>query len=70
EGKLPDVLLVDGGKGQLAMAREVLQELAVPELILLGVGDRQLLPASAVGPHPVADAEFTPTRLGNGFDQR
>nr|MBO2511756.1 excinuclease ABC subunit C [Gammaproteobacteria bacterium] len=37
EGKLPDILLVDGGKGQLAMAREVMQELAVPELILLGV---------------------------------
>src|SRR3990167_5216022 len=37
EGKLPDILLVDGGKGQLAMAREVLQELAVPKLILLGV---------------------------------
>ena len=37
EGKLPDILLVDGGKGQLAMAREVLQELAVPDLILLGV---------------------------------
>ena len=37
EGKLPDVLLVDGGKGQLTMAREVLQELAVPDLILLGV---------------------------------
>ncbi|WP_394558179.1 excinuclease ABC subunit UvrC [Aquipseudomonas alcaligenes] len=37
EGKLPDILLVDGGKGQLSMAREVLQELAVPELILLGV---------------------------------
>ncbi|MGG2397140.1 excinuclease ABC subunit UvrC [Pseudomonas sp. SH1-B] len=37
EGKLPDVLLVDGGKGQLAMAREVLQELAVLDLILLGV---------------------------------
>ncbi|BAN48276.1 excinuclease ABC subunit UvrC [Metapseudomonas resinovorans] len=37
EGKLPDVLLVDGGKGQLAMAQEVLRELAVPELILLGV---------------------------------
>lgn len=37
EGKLPDVLLVDGGKGQLTMAKEVLQELAVPELILLGV---------------------------------
>ena len=37
EGKLPDVLLVDGGKGQLAMAREVLDELSVPPLILLGV---------------------------------
>lgn len=37
EGKLPNILLVDGGKGQLNMAREVLQELAVPELILLGV---------------------------------
>lgn len=37
EGKLPDILLVDGGKGQLAMAREVLQELAVPDLVLLGV---------------------------------
>ncbi|AOE85046.1 excinuclease ABC subunit UvrC [Pseudomonas sp. TCU-HL1] len=37
EGKLPDVLLVDGGKGQLSMAQEVLKELAVPELILLGV---------------------------------
>lgn len=37
EGKLPDILLVDGGKGQLNMAREVMQELAVPEMILLGV---------------------------------
>ncbi|WP_313024284.1 excinuclease ABC subunit UvrC [Pseudomonas lopnurensis] len=37
EGKLPDILLVDGGKGQLNMARDVLEELAVPELILLGV---------------------------------
>ncbi|CAD5378760.1 excinuclease UvrABC, endonuclease subunit [Pseudomonas sp. OF001] len=37
EGKIPDILLVDGGKGQLNMAREVLQELAVVDLILLGV---------------------------------
>ncbi|WP_407361886.1 excinuclease ABC subunit UvrC [Pseudomonas luteola] len=37
EGKMPDILLVDGGKGQLAMARDVLQELAVPDLVLLGV---------------------------------
>lgn len=37
EGKLPDILLVDGGKGQLTMAQEVLQELAIPDLTLLGV---------------------------------
>ncbi|MCM2317851.1 MAG: excinuclease ABC subunit UvrC [Pseudomonas sp.] len=37
EGKMPDILLVDGGKGQLNMAREVLQELAVGDLLLLGV---------------------------------
>ncbi|MFZ2318975.1 MAG: excinuclease ABC subunit UvrC, partial [Pseudomonas sp.] len=37
KGKLPDILLVDGGKGQLKMAQEVMQELAVPQLILLGV---------------------------------
>jgi excinuclease ABC subunit C len=37
EGKMPDVLLVDGGKGQLAMARDVLNELAITDLLLLGV---------------------------------
>ncbi|SDU06720.1 excinuclease ABC subunit UvrC [Halopseudomonas salegens] len=37
EGKLPDVLIVDGGKGQMSMAREVLQELAIHDLTLLGV---------------------------------
>ena len=37
EGKMPDVLLVDGGKGQMKMAREVLQELAIHDLTLLGI---------------------------------
>ena len=37
EGKMPDILLVDGGKGQMKMAREVLQELAIQDLTLLGV---------------------------------
>ncbi|GGJ84879.1 excinuclease ABC subunit UvrC [Pseudomonas matsuisoli] len=37
EGKLPDILLVDGGKGQLAMAKEVLLDLAMSDLTLLGV---------------------------------
>lgn len=37
EGKVPDILLVDGGKGQLNMAREVVEELGVQGLVLLGV---------------------------------
>jgi len=37
EGKLPDILVVDGGKGQLRQAREVLQSLQIQGVILLGV---------------------------------
>lgn len=37
EGKLPDILFIDGGKGQLTQAREVMAELAVSEVILVGV---------------------------------
>lgn len=36
DGKLPDILLVDGGKGQLTMAQEVLKELGL-NLTLLGI---------------------------------
>lgn len=37
EGQLPDVLLIDGGKGQLHMTQDVLQELAVGGITLIGV---------------------------------
>lgn len=37
EGKRPDILLVDGGKGQLNMAREVFAELGVSGIQLVGV---------------------------------
>lgn len=37
EGKRPDILLIDGGKGQLAMAQEVIAELGVSGIRLLGV---------------------------------
>ncbi len=33
----PDILIVDGGKGQLNMAREVFEELGVFDIVLLGV---------------------------------
>jgi len=37
EGKLPDILLIDGAKGQLSQAEQVLEELQVTGVIMLGV---------------------------------
>ena len=37
EGKLPDLLLIDGGKGQVGVASKVLTELGISELVLVGV---------------------------------
>ncbi len=37
EGKLPDVLIIDGGKGQLARATRVLEELQITGVTLLGI---------------------------------
>ena len=37
EGKKPDILVLDGGKGQLTQAQEVFRELGVTDVILLAV---------------------------------
>ncbi|MGD8418692.1 MAG: excinuclease ABC subunit UvrC [Pseudomonadales bacterium] len=37
EGQLPDLLVIDGGKGQLGRARQVLDELQVDDVALLGI---------------------------------
>ncbi len=37
EGRLPDLLIIDGGKGQLGIAREVLADLQVQGVQLLGI---------------------------------
>lgn len=37
EGKLPDVLLIDGGKGQLSSAVEIMRELQIQSVQLVGI---------------------------------
>lgn len=37
EGKLPDILLIDGGKGQVSQAVDVMTELQIGGVLLLGV---------------------------------
>ncbi len=37
EGKLPDILLIDGGKGQVKQAEAVMNELQISGVLLLGV---------------------------------
>lgn len=37
EGSLPDILFIDGGKGQVAQAMDVLAELQLPEIEVVGV---------------------------------
>jgi len=37
EGKLPDILFIDGGKGQVNAARGVLDELQIPDVMLIGI---------------------------------
>jgi excinuclease ABC subunit C len=66
EGALPDLLLIDGGRGQVAAACRVLEELQIPEVRVLGVakgpgrkpGLETLHPAE--GGRPLALAADTP----------
>ena len=37
EGRLPDILFVDGGKGQLSQAEQVLEELQITGVMIVGV---------------------------------
>jgi excinuclease ABC subunit C len=37
EAKIPDVVLIDGGKGQLTQAHNVLEQFQLPEILLLGI---------------------------------
>jgi excinuclease ABC subunit C len=37
EGKTPDILFIDGGKGQITQAEEMLEELQINDVLLIGI---------------------------------
>ena len=37
EGKRPDLIFIDGGKGQLGVAVEVMHEVGLPDILLVGI---------------------------------
>jgi excinuclease ABC subunit C len=63
EGQLPDILFIDGGKGQVSKAKDALEELQVEGVKIIGVskgverraGDEVLVPADG-SPHINLDA--------------
>lgn len=42
EGKLPDLIIIDGGKGQLGTARQVLEELQIDDVAIISVAKGSL----------------------------
>jgi excinuclease ABC subunit C len=71
ESPVPDLLIVDGGKGQMTQAREVLEELQLEEVVLLGVakgptrkaGFEQLYLDDDTRPLALPDGDTTALRL-------
>ncbi|MDP6652925.1 MAG: helix-hairpin-helix domain-containing protein, partial [Gammaproteobacteria bacterium] len=68
EGKLPDILLIDGGKGQLSQAEKVMEKFQLPEIRLLGIakgisrraGQETLFLSTATGTREIAIPTSSP----------
>jgi excinuclease ABC subunit C len=65
EGKIPDLILIDGGKGQVSAAHQILCELGIGEVALIGVakgGERKAGLEQLVFPGARAGLRIAPDR--------
>jgi excinuclease ABC subunit C len=59
----PDLVLIDGGKGQLSAAYEALEEIGLGNLIAVGIAKREELLFTRDRPEPIALSEHDPALL-------
>jgi excinuclease ABC subunit C len=62
-GPFPDLILIDGGKGQLSAAYEALQELGLANLVAVGIAKKEELLFTRDRAEPIALATNSPALL-------
>jgi excinuclease ABC subunit C len=62
-GPFPDLILIDGGKGQLTAAYEALEQIGLGNLVAVGIAKKEELLFTRDRPDPVALAEHDPALL-------
>ena len=62
-GPFPDLILIDGGKGQVSAAYEALESIGLGNLVAVGIAKREELIVTRDAPEPIALAEHDPALL-------
>jgi excinuclease ABC subunit C len=62
-GPFPDLILIDGGKGQLTAAYEALESVGLGNLVAVGIAKREELLFTRDSPDPITLAEHDPALL-------
>jgi excinuclease ABC subunit C len=62
-GPFPDLILIDGGRGQLSAAYEALEEIGLGSLVAVGIAKKEELLFLRYRPEPIVLAEHDPALL-------
>ncbi len=62
-GPFPDLILIDGGKGQLSAAYQALESIGMANLVAVGLAKREELVVTRDRPEPIAFARDNPALL-------